>query len=83
MVMEGKSSCDLKTEEPTLQCDVMRIKECTTVLSISSECCELRQVYSLVHFIITTSHDQFTRIIIILELECIITKLSCSQFRQI
>ena len=60
MVMEGKSNSDLKTEEPTLKGDVIRIKECTTVLSISSECCEFWQVYCSVHFIISTSHDQFT-----------------------
>ena len=43
----------------TLQSDDTRILECTTVL-FSSECCEFRQIYSSLHFIITTSHDQFT-----------------------
>ena len=37
VVMEGKSNCNLKMEEPTIKGDLMRIKECTTVLSISSE----------------------------------------------
>ena len=60
MVMEGKSSCNLRTEEPTFKGDLMRIKECTTVILFSCECSELGQVYSLVHFIITTSHYQFT-----------------------
>ena len=60
MVMEGKSSCNSKTEEPTLKSDVMRMKECTTVLPFSSECSEFRQVYSSLHLIITTSHDQFS-----------------------
>ena len=37
MVMEGKSICDSKMEEPAFKGDVMRIKERTTVLSISNE----------------------------------------------
>ena len=43
----------------TLQSDGTRIKECNTVF-VSSECSEFRQVYSSVHFIITTSHYQFS-----------------------
>ena len=66
----------------TLQSDDTRIVECTTVFSISSECSEFRQVYSSFHFIITTSHDQFSGFIII-ETECIITKLNGSQLRQV
>ena len=46
--------------ERTLQSDGARMGECATVISFSSECSEFRQVYSSVHFIITTSHDQFT-----------------------
>ena len=44
----------------TLQNDRTRIAECTTVFPFSSKCCEFRQVYSLVHFIIITSHYQFS-----------------------
>ena len=43
----------------TLQSDDTRTDECSTVFK-SSDCCEIRQVYSSVHFIIITSHDQFT-----------------------
>ena len=44
----------------TLQNDRMRIVECTTVFSFSSECSEFRQVYSSLHYVKSTSHDQFT-----------------------
>lgn len=37
VVIEGKSNCNLKTEEPAFKGDVMRIKERITVLSISNE----------------------------------------------
>ncbi len=68
--------------ENTLQSDVTRILECITVTPFSSECCEFRQVYSSLHSIITTLHDQFIRFII-LETECIFTKSNGSQFRQV
>ena len=60
VVREGMSVCEGRVMGNTLQSDGTRILECATVLSFSSECCEFRQVYSSVHFIITTSHDQFT-----------------------
>ena len=53
------SVCEDRVMGSTLQSDGTRITECTTV-SFSSECSEFGQVYSSVHFIITTSHDQFT-----------------------
>ena len=59
VVREGMSACEDRVIGNTLQSDGTRIEECTTVLSIS-ECSEFRQVYSSLHFIITTSHDQFT-----------------------
>ena len=65
----------------TLQSDDTRIAECIT-LFISSDCCEYRQIYSSLLFIITTSHDQFTRFII-LETKCTTIELNRSQFRQI
>ena len=37
MVMEGKSTCDSKTEEPTLKSDVTRKIECLTLICIGSE----------------------------------------------
>ena len=43
----------------TLQSDDLNIAECVTAIN-SSECSEFRQVYSSVHFIITTSQDQLT-----------------------
>ena len=58
VVREGMSVCEGRVDGSTLQRDGTRIKECNTVF-VSSECCEFRQVYSSVHFIITTSHDQF------------------------
>ena len=67
----------------TLQSDDMGIVECLTVISFSSEWSKSRQVYSSVHSIITTSHYQFSWIIIILETECPITKSNGSQFRQV
>ena len=60
VVREGMSACEDKVIGNTLQSDGTRILECTTVISFSSECSEFGQVYSSVHFIITTSHDQFT-----------------------
>ena len=73
VVREGMSVCEGRVMGNTLQSDGTRILECATVISFSSECCEFRQVYSSLHFIITTSHDQFTRFII-LEQERILTK---------
>ena len=73
VVREGMSVCEGRVMGNTLQSDGTRILECATVISFSSECSEFRQVYSSHHFIITTSHDQFTRFII-LEQERILTK---------
>ena len=60
VVREGMSVCEDRVIGNTLQSDGTRIVECVTVISFSSECCEFRQVYSSLHFIITTSHYQFT-----------------------
>ena len=76
------SVCEDRVIENTFQSDDTRIAECVTVTPFSSECCESRQVYSSVHFIIITSHDQFTRGNII-EPECTVTKSNGSQFRQV
>ena len=59
MVREGMSVCEDGMIGNTLQNDGTRIAECGTV-PFSSESSEFRQVYSLVHFIIITSHYQFT-----------------------
>ena len=59
MVSEGMSVGEDRVIGNTLQSDGTRIAECSTAFS-SSECCEFRQVYSSLHFIITTSHDQFS-----------------------
>ena len=59
VVREGMSACEDRVIGNTLQSDNSRIMECVTV-SYSSECYEFRQVYSSIHFIIITSHDQFT-----------------------
>ena len=56
---EGMSVCEDRVIRDTLQSDRTRIEECKTVFS-SSECDEFGQVYSSFHFIIITSHDQFT-----------------------
>ena len=53
---------DRKTDI-TLQSDGKRIVECLTptiTVNNSSKCCEFRQVYSSLHFIISTSHYQFS-----------------------
>ena len=60
VVREGMSICEDRVIGNTLQSDGTRIVECKTVIPFSSECCEFRQVYSSLHFIITTSHDQFS-----------------------
>ena len=60
VVREGISVSKDGVNGNTLQNDRTRIAECTTVFPFSSKCCEFRQVYSLVHFIITTSHYQLT-----------------------
>ena len=57
VVREGMSVCEGRVIGNTLQSDDTRIAECAIN---SSECSEFRQVYSSVHFIIITSHDQFT-----------------------
>ena len=59
VVREGMSVCEDGVIGNTLQSDDTRRVECVTV-TFSSECCEFRQVYSSLHFIILTSHDQFT-----------------------
>ena len=56
---EGKSVCEDGVIGNTLQSDGVSKTECTTS-HIGSEGCEFRQVYSLVCFTITTSHDQFS-----------------------
>ena len=60
VVREGMSVCEDRVTGSTLQSDDTRILECTTDCIISSECSEFRQVYSSLHFIVTTSHDQFS-----------------------
>ena len=60
VVREGMSVCEDRVIGNTLQSDGTRIAECTTVIPFSSEGCEFRQVYASVHFIIITSHDQFS-----------------------
>ena len=45
VVIEGMSVCEDKVIGNTLQSDGTRIKECKTVPSFSSECCEFGQVY--------------------------------------
>ena len=82
MVREGMSVCEARVTWNTLQSDDTRRAECITVISSSSERCEFRQVYSSSHFIITTSHYQFSWRVI-LEMECIFTKSNGSQFRQV
>ena len=59
VVREGMSVCEGRVIGNTLQSDETKIVECPTVF-FSSECCEFRQVYSSFHFIIITSHDQFS-----------------------
>ena len=58
VVREGMSVCEDRVIRSTLQSDVTRIAECHT--PNTSECSEFRQVYSSLHFIIITSHDQFS-----------------------
>ena len=60
VVREGMSVCEDRVIGNTLQSDGTRIAECATVIPFSSECSEFGQVYSSVHFIISTSHDQFS-----------------------
>ena len=60
VVREGMSVCEGREIGNTLQGDDSRTAECITVISFSSECSEFRQVYSSLHFIVITSHYQFT-----------------------
>ena len=60
VVREGMSDCEDGVRGHTLQSDGTRTLECPAVFSFSSECYEFRQVYSSDHFIIITSHDQFS-----------------------
>ena len=82
VVREGMSVCENHQIGITLQSDGARIAECMTT-TYSGEGCEFRQVYSSLPFIILTSHDQFTCIILLLKLQCIDTKSNGSQFRQV
>ena len=58
VVREGMSVCEDRVIRNTFQSDGTRIQEC--VAAFCSECCKLRQIYSSVRFIITTSHYQLT-----------------------
>ena len=64
VVREGMSIGEERVMGNTLQSDDTRMVECPTAKHTndvcSSECSEFRQVYSSVHFIITTSHYQYT-----------------------
>ena len=60
VLREDMPVCEDRVKGNTLQSDGTRIDECPTAIPFSSEGCEFRQVYSLVHFIITTSHYQFS-----------------------
>ena len=59
VVRDGMSACEDGVNGNTLQSDGTRIHECTNDTPSSCKCCELRQVYSSLHFITITSHDQF------------------------
>ena len=59
MVREGMSVCEERVIGNTLQSDDTRILECVTVTTFS-KCNEFGQIYSSLHFIIFTSHDQFS-----------------------
>ncbi len=59
VVREGMSVGEDRVIGSTLQSDGTWIPEYSTV-PYSSECCEFRQVYSSLHFIIITSHYQFS-----------------------
>ena len=59
VVREGMSVCEDRMIGSTFQSDGTKLEECETILG-SSECSEFRQVYSSVHLITATSHDQFT-----------------------
>ena len=83
VVREGMSVDEDRVIRNTFQSDGTRITECFTVYPFCSECSEFRQLYSSVHLIITTLHDQFSWFILLLETECSITKLNGSQFRQV
>ena len=82
VLREGMSVCEDRMIGNTLQSDGTRIEECITGIAFNSEWGEFRQVYSLLHFIIITSHYQFSWFIT-LELESSITKSNGSQFRQV
>ena len=77
------SVCEDRVIGNTLQCDVKRVMECLAVTFNGSECSEFRQVYSSFHFIITTSHDQFSGSFMLIETECMLAKSNGSQFRQV
>ena len=59
VVREGMSVGEEQLTRTTLQSDDTRIEECAAKL-YSNERCELRQVYSLLHKRVFTSHHQFT-----------------------
>ena len=61
VVREGMSVCEGRVIGHTLQSGITKVVECSTIVILfSSECFEFGQVYSSSHFIITTSHDQFS-----------------------
>ena len=61
VVREGMSVCEDRVIGNTLHSGITKVVECSTIVILfSSECFEFGQVYSSLHFIITTSHDQFS-----------------------
>lgn len=81
MVREGMSVGNDGVMGNTLKSDETRIVECVTATG-SREGSEFREVYSSCRLCITTSHDQFRRVLIA-EHEGIFTQLHGGQFWQI
>lgn len=59
MEREGISVCEGEVIDTTLQSDGARKEERVTGVN-SNECSEFRQVYSLVHSVLSTSHYQLS-----------------------
>ena len=81
MVREGMSVGEDGVMGNTLKSDDTRIVKCVTAIG-SREGGEFRQVYSSLRLCITTSHDQFRRVLIT-EHKGIFTQLYGGQFWQI
>ena len=83
LARRGASSRELWSWRLALKSDVMRISEGFALLAVCHERMEFRQIYSSFHITVTTSYQQLTWFIILIETACVFPQLNGYQLRQI